>query len=239
MSRIFKKGTGAQPDGDPLLVREIGAPSASLWNDSDHLFESTGFLAGMKACERKISAQEVIAGAKKKADEIAKEAYRKGFEQGERDGFEVGNKKAVSVAEEFQTVLDEIRTAREEILLQSEREAAALAMTLAEKIICREIEIQKECIMDVAKEALTMISGGDNVQIVLNPDDYAFLEGCKSDLLESVQGIKSISLEKESAVGRGGCIVKTSLGELDARVNNKIDHIFNALKDKVHERTGE
>jgi flagellar biosynthesis/type III secretory pathway protein FliH len=54
-----------------------------------------------------------------------------------------------------------------------------------------------------------------------------------------VQGIKSISLEKESAVGRGGCIVKTSLGELDARVNNKIDHIFNALKDKVHERTGE
>ncbi|MDX1764937.1 MAG: hypothetical protein R3231_11510, partial [bacterium] len=82
MSRILKKGDVSATRCDAVVMHPMETgPGARLWNESDRLFESTGFLAGMDACRRQVSAREIIDQAKQRADEIAKEAYQKGFEQ--------------------------------------------------------------------------------------------------------------------------------------------------------------
>lgn len=239
MSRIFKKGERSVTPWDAVVIHPTGvSPTTPLWNDSDTLFETTGFLAGLDACKSQVSVQEIMERAKRRADEIAKEAYEKGFEQGERAGFEVGNKKAGAVAEGFASVLHKMRQMRQEIIQQSEENLVALAIQLAEKIVCREIATQKGIVVDVAREALTAISGTDRIEIVLHPEDYAFLEASTNDLMERVEGLAGIDLKQDATVGRGGCIIHTALGRLDARIEKKMARLFQGLTEKMEERTG-
>lgn len=201
--------------------------------DPEAVFELTGFLSGQEACEIRLSPQEVIARAKKRADEIAREAYNKGFEQGERAGFELGNKKAEAVAEALLATLEEIRQCRVEVLRQGETEAVRLAMVLAEKIVCREISLHEDVVIDVAREALSLCAESDRIRIEVNPEDDAFLKGCGDRFQKEVQGMKGIETVANPAVQRGGCIVDTALGRIDARVEKKIEILFGKLKEKI------
>jgi len=219
-----------------------GTPAAACRTvaaNSEEIFEACGFLPGKEACEVRLSPQEIIAKAKKRADEIAKEAYDKGFEQGERAGFEFGNKKAETVAEEFLGILEEIRQCREHVLRQGETEAVRLAMVLAEKIICREISLQEDVIIDVAREALSLCAESDRIRIEVSPEDYTFLEGCGDRFQKAVKKIKGIETVANPAVQRGGCIVDTALGRIDAQVEEKIEMLFGTLKEKIEEMTPE
>ena len=238
MSRILKKGETSVTRCDAVVMHPIeNHPADPLWNDSDSLFETTGFLAGMDACKRRISAREIVERAKRRADEIAKEAYQKGFEQGEGAGFEIGNKKAGAVAEGFVSVLDEVRAVRQEILRQSEQNLVGLAVKLAERIVCRKISTEEGIVVDVAREVLTEISGSDRIEILLHPKDYEFLEESRDDFMERVEGITAIELKRDGAVTRGGCIINTALGRLDARIEKKMERLFQAVTEKMDERT--
>ncbi len=201
--------------------------------DPEALFEVSGFLAGQEACEIHLSPQEVISRAKERADKIAKDAYNNGFEQGERAGFELGNKKAEAVAEGFLKALEEIRHCREEVLQQAEIEAVRLAMVLAKKIIHREISLQEDLIIDVAREALTQCAVSDHIRIEVNPEDYSFLEGCGDRFQKEVQTGGKIETVPNPAIRRGGCIVETALGKIDARIEEKIEMLFGKLRNKM------
>ncbi|NOY52940.1 MAG: hypothetical protein GXP58_04885 [Deltaproteobacteria bacterium] len=220
----------------PQEVR--GIPAAQLRSvvvDPQSLFEVSGFLAGKEACETRLSPEEVISKAKQRADEIAKEAYNKGFEQGERSGFELGNKKAEAVAEAFMNAVEEVRHCREELLRQAETEAVRLAMVLAEKIIYREISLQEDVIIDVAREALAVCAEDDRIRIEVNPEDYSFLEGCGDRFRKEVGAARKIEIVANPAVRRGGCIVDTALGKIDARIEEKIGRLFGKLREKTGE----
>ncbi len=224
----------------PQEVRgRTSTASPSGLSDPEAVFEMSGFLAGKEACAIRMSPQEVMNKAKQRADEIAKEAYNKGFEQGERAGFELGNKKAESVAEGFLAAIEEIRKCREEVLRQAEIEAVHLAMTLAEKIIFREISLQEDVILDVAREALSLCAGSDRIRIEVNPEDHAFLEGCGDRFPKEVKGTKGIETVANPAIQRGGCIVETALGKIDAQVDQKIEMLFGKLKEKIAEEPPE
>jgi len=221
----------------PMELEEMNPRNAATClADPNWIFETTGFVTGRQACSIQMSPEEIIARAKKRADEIARDAYSKGFEQGERAGFELGNKKAESVAQELSAVIQEIRNTRDEILRQSEREAVTLAMRLAEKIVCREISIHEDAVLDVAKDALRLVSENDRVRIVLNPEDLAFLEKSSEKLQESVKCASAFDLEADSSIQRGGCRVMTRLGEVNAEIDRKMEVLFQKVMERMESR---
>ncbi len=234
MSKADKRILDPSDNWTPIKLQKIEGVSRSVAPRSKGgIFEMTGFIDGMDSCSISMTPQEVIAMAKKHADEIAKNAYGDGFEQGERAGFEYGNKKAESVGRELLDLLQEIRSIRDEVLKQSERESVILAMRLAERIINHEVTVQEDLILHIAREALQQVAGEDQIRIVLNPEDFDFLQKSKEDLNRSVEGLASIDVEKDESIRRGGCLIQTRMGEIDTRIDNKMDVLFQELIEKI------
>jgi type III secretion protein L len=112
----------------------------------------------------------------------------------------------------------------------AEAELRTLAVRIAEKILGRELSLRPDAVVDVAAEALRLTGEPREVLLRVNPDDLAALERGKPRLVEKCRTASAVSFRADEKVGRGGCIVETELGVVDARLSTQLEAIERALK---------
>jgi flagellar assembly protein FliH len=67
------------------------------------------------------------------------------------------------------------------------------------------------------------------MKIRLHPDDFRYIMEIKSDFIRSFDGIKNIVFEEDVSVGRGGALIETVCGEVDARLDQQYNEVKTAM----------
>jgi len=75
---------------------------------------------------------------------------------------------------------------------------------------------------------LTRARRARDVVVRLHPDDAAILERAAPDVAARA-GRASFTVKADASIERGGCVVETDLGELDARIDVQLDALARAL----------
>lgn len=201
-------------------------------------------------CEEKIAlvrrqAEEILGQAEREAEEMRQaaheEGYRAGYESGASKVDYIANLKAEKFAEEqfnsklretlpvFLKATVELNEKREKWLNQWETAAIRLAAAIAAKVLHNAVELRPELCQINAREALKLAAGKTQVSMRMNPEDLAVL-GNRVDLLSSaLNWTGNIPIIPDPSIGRGGCIVQTEHGEIDARLDTQIDRIAQEL----------
>jgi flagellar assembly protein FliH len=156
---------------------------------------------------------------------ITDESYRKGF----TEGIELQKKEAITAMEAIAVMTNRIPMIRKEIIEKSEEQIVKLAVAIAEKILNQEITTRKEIILDVLKGALKNVSETEGMKIRLNPLDFRYMMEVKKDFLQSFDGVRNIVFEEDSSIRKGGAVIETMFGEVDARLENQLKEIKIAL----------
>jgi type III secretion system HrpE/YscL family protein len=112
----------------------------------------------------------------------------------------------------------------------AEPELRTLAVRIAEKILGRELELRPELVVDVVAEALRHAGQPRELVLRCSPDDLAALERGKPRLLERLSQAQAVRLRADDTVPRGGCIIETELGVVDARLSTQLEAIERALR---------
>lgn len=176
---------------------------------------------------------EMPAGAGKKVGgnilSLEREAYEKGFTAGEKAGFELGVKKAEVLFNGLSRVLDELTNFKESIYKPCEREILELSLAVARRVIQREVE-KKDAVLDCVREALKAAVAGGEILIKVNPKDLHVLLEHKGELARYGEGIKGVKIEGDEGIGKGGCLIDTNYGEIDATVESALQEIEARLK---------
>jgi flagellar assembly protein FliH len=103
--------------------------------------------------------------------------------------------------------------------------AAAMATKIAAKIVGRAVELSPSLIADLAEQALVASRArGGVVKLRIHPDD---LEALRSDdvrrrLVARIGAGGELRFVPDASVGRFGCVVETSVGRLDARLESQL-----------------
>lgn len=153
------------------------------------------------------------------------ESYRKGF----AEGVESQKKELVSALDAITVMTKMIPLIRKDIITKSEEQIVKLSIAIAEKIINQEVVSRKEIILGVLKGALKNISETDGMKIRVNPHDFRYIMEVKKDFLQSFDGIRNLIFEEDISVKRGGAVVETMFGEVDARLENQLKEIKTAM----------
>ncbi len=152
---------------------------------------------------------------------LAQEAYEKGFEQGHRDGEELGRKKYETLAARLAEVLKSLEQEIERHILALEPQVLALVKLMAEKVINREISLNSEVLQEAIREALSHVVDQARVKIRLNPGDLEFLEEIIEELSEELSRLKDFEVIPDGSISRGGCLLETDFGLIDATVERR------------------
>ena len=104
-----------------------------------------------------------------------------------------------------------------------ERRAVELGLALASKVLAGALSVEPERVLDSVQGALRGIVERERVIIMVNPEDLEIVKGAAEELKATLGGIEHCVIEAERRVGRGGCIVRTPVGDVDARVETKLE----------------
>lgn len=184
---------------------------------------------------------KLLKEVKEKALFIEREAYMKGFEQGEKDGRELGLKRFEVITQQLGNVLEGIKHQIKKVQQDYERDILKLMLDIGKRIFRQAALAQEELILNVLKEAFQYVSGRGEVLIRLHPADYQYLLTHQDRVpfpLEPKEGIRFI---KDPSLTRGGCILETSFGEVDATYEAQFEEMMALLlqpKEKMETELG-
>jgi flagellar biosynthesis/type III secretory pathway protein FliH len=106
----------------------------------------------------------------------------------------------------------------------------SLALSVAQKLVCG-ITITAEMVEATVRDALAQIENSAQFTVRLNPADLELLEKCDSPLLKEGDGVKEFRFVPSADVTRGGCLVLTQFGTVDARRETKFDLLQRTLTE--------
>ena len=121
----------------------------------------------------------------------------------------------------------EIGKLRSFLHAQVEREVVKLAVEVAKKIVHREIQADPQIIQTLIRVALDHVAEKSAVIIHLNPVDHNYLMEQRLELSQS-EG-RDISLLADKSIERGGCLIQTECGDVDARIEEKFKEVENTF----------
>ncbi|MCX8070768.1 MAG: FliH/SctL family protein [Thermodesulfovibrionales bacterium] len=185
---------------------------------------------------KKKTPEEIEAEAHEKAKEIYKEAFDKGYSDGlkkaEQEGkklLDEGKKQIAEKCDRLESIINKLEVYRKDIVEQLLPDVINLSIEIASRIVRKEIELDRNIISYIAQETLSRVEERDEtVTIRINPIDYDVIVEHMNRLKES-SGLKNIVIEPDHTIEQGGCLLETNKGEIDARIDEQIKELSDAV----------
>jgi flagellar assembly protein FliH len=162
--------------------------------------------------------------------EREEEAYKNGRRDGERALGEQLQRERKETADLQSGVLDSLRRTLPRMIQETESALIQLALESAQKIIAG-LPVDAATVEAVVREALAQVEDTAEMSVQLHPADLALLHQHESSLLKSSPGAGTLRFTGSADVTRGGCIVQTRFGLIDARREIKVEQLRKALSE--------
>jgi flagellar biosynthesis/type III secretory pathway protein FliH len=159
-----------------------------------------------------------LAAAEAEAEALRGAARAEGFAQG-RDEALAAVAPALAALE---TAAAAVHAQRLEAAGRLEAHAVDLALMLAEKVVAGAIAVRPELVVEAVRGALRGIVERERVTVLVHPDDLEIVRSAAEELRGSLGGIEHCEVQAERRVSRGGAVVRTPDGDVDARVETKL-----------------
>lgn len=126
-----------------------------------------------------------------------------------------------------QGILGAIKDAVPQVMKACEEHLVELALDVARKVIDA-TPAQAEAIRDNIVNAMRQVEESASYTVLVNPEDLKMLESAAGSLPRSDENHR-VTLVASNEVSRGGCIVETPFGRVDARRETKFELLKSAL----------
>jgi len=170
-------------------------------------------------------------------EDARKRGYEAGFEEGKKAVFENHMSEYQEDIEALSSALRHIRSSLEDgkrrLEKAAERDLVTLALAVAKKVIDHEVSVTPEVAANVARRAVGLLGERETVELLLNPDDIKLIEAYLPELRKEFADLREVQLTPVNSVPRGGCVARTEVGTVDARIESQIDQIAKELLEDI------
>jgi flagellar biosynthesis/type III secretory pathway protein FliH len=172
--------------------------------------------------------REVIAAAEERAAGIVADAeaarvavLARAEEEGRRAGLARAGATIVAAA-----------AARDRRLAAIEREVVAIVLDVAARVLGRELAAREEAVVDLAARALARARDRREVTLRVHPDDARAVRGGEARLA-AILARAPLAVREDASVARGGAIVETDAGWIDAGIETQLAELRRAVEEEL------
>lgn len=155
---------------------------------------------------------------------IEREAFDRGYADGEHAGEAAAAVRADAALARLTGTIEDIAALRGGIMRRSERDMVRLAVVMAERVLRREIDLDRELLVVMARTAIERLGTQTVATIHINPVDHEVVLARRQHDFGT-----AVSLVADPTVARGGCQVRSAFGTIDAGIEAQIGELSRAL----------
>jgi flagellar biosynthesis/type III secretory pathway protein FliH len=120
---------------------------------------------------------------------------------------------------------------------QRERLVVQLAMAIAERVVRHEVHVDPEVVLRQVQEAVRRVHGVERIIVRVHPRDVDLVRSRRADVTAASDAAREVTVEADELVERGGCILESESGTVDAQLVTQLKNMEMALLDQ--DETGE
>jgi flagellar assembly protein FliH len=173
-----------------------------------------------------------------RADEMGRAAgYARGLEEGREAGIRAGREEALqqargeaaALAERWHAALLEWEASRQRMHDEAREDVLKFAFALAERITHRLLRADSSIVRDQLLNALRLVTRPTSLQITVHPQDRALVQRIMPEICEAIGHSTEVRLQDDPQLARGGCVLATRGGYVDASIASQLDRMAEAL----------
>lgn len=176
------------------------------------------------------------------AEEALKASEQAGYERGRKEAEQECARQAEQMRSEWEAkhradtirILEELNKSvhvqMSEAFKSLEKHVVMLAAEAAIRLTSG-IPVSADMVEAYVREALNLVEHDTEITVILHPDDLALLEQHQSSLLNRAGTTPVLKFRSDVKISRGGCLMETRFGELDARRETKIELLRKAVNE--------
>jgi flagellar assembly protein FliH len=187
--------------------------------------------------EAENEAERVVNEAESKSRKIEEEARDRGFAQGREDGYAKGEQEVERLVDRMHVILNKTIDRRNEIIEESEAQLVQLVLQIAKKVVKVISENQKNIVINNVVQSLRKLRAKADVVIRVNVQDLKLTTDHVKRFMEIAEKAEHITVMEDSTVDRGGCIIETDFGQIDARISSQLREIEEKILELVPIKT--
>ena len=179
--------------------------------------------------EKRVAALEL--SAQSRLETAEREAAKKGREEGREEGYKEGVSEAERLVGRLHVILDRAMDKRAEILQETEAQVVELVLLVAKKVVKVISENQKSVVIQNISQALRKLKTKSDVIVRVNLADLQLATEHVKDFVQMTENAKKMQIVEDSTVDRGGCVIETDFGEIDARIASQLNELEERILD--------
>jgi len=167
-------------------------------------------------------------GLEQETREREQAAYERGKLDGEKALGEQLLRQRQEMRELQEGVLKSFREAVPQVVRDCEQALTALTLEIARKLVAG-LPLSVERVEASLQEALRQVEDTTECHCYVHPDDLDLLRRSDSPLLSKEGERPDLHFHPSPEVSRGGCVVKTRFGVVDAQLESKVQLLKQSL----------
>lgn len=156
--------------------------------------------------------------------------YSEGAAQSERELRELWDQKLTEASEVLKTAYQ----MREQIIKEAEPFLVELSCAIAEKIIGQQLTLAPEMSIELIRKSLARRREQGVITLCVAPGQLAFVQAAREELHFSIDSQAELQILPDSTVKDNGCVIRSSFGSIDARIDTQLAEIKRELIHLAH-----
>jgi flagellar assembly protein FliH len=162
--------------------------------------------------------------------ESARQAgYEQGYAEGRAEAEETVRREWMDRLTEAKALLEDAYRMKERIIQEAEPFLIELSVAIAGKIVDRELERSPEWVIELIRKALARRREQGVVTLCVAPGQLGFVLAARDELEMAVDSQAELQIVPDPTVADRGCVIRTSFGSIDARIDTQLEEIKQAL----------
>lgn len=175
-------------------------------------------------------------------EELIAQSRQAGFEEGYNQGLtqaeEALRHEYSEMLTEAQGVLDQSYKLKQQIIQESEPFLIELSTSIAEKVIGRQLTLNPEWVIELIQSVLSRRRETGIIALCVAPSQFAYIQDAREELLTSIDSQAELQIIPDSTVQDRGCVIRSSFGSIDARIDTQLKEIKSALQQLATQSEG-
>lgn len=170
----------------------------------------------------------------KEIQEIAyKEAYQLGLDEGRKTAFNEHAARIEDHLEQFGNLLLTIEKMKTQMLTFNETHLIKLMYQMASRLAQKHLDNNNPAIVDIIRNSVSLAQDEEEIVVRVSLQQFEFLEELKKENNRDYDFLKKFKLEPGKDVASGGCVIETNYGEVDARLEQRVNQLWEGISDAL------
>ena len=224
----------AEPLASPAMPAQPAAPAQpavdleAIAAQAQQLIDDAARSAQALVDDAQRRAQALLEDATIRAQALTEDARRQGHDEGYAGGAHEAQTTMAGMIETMRGIIEATRTERHVLLASAEPELVRLAMGIAERVLHQQIALDPGVVVEMARAAISRIVDREKITVRVNPADIEQMRQHRDELL-ALGDVKTMRVIEDQRVDRGGVILETDAGSIDAKISTQLMEVRKIL----------